>query len=132
MLQNVVSGTPNLANVLNLYHQTRKAAGQSIQISLDEYVALLFQQAQAYDNAKLRVGPSHCRSASAHDLIKEGQECETNAHDFDEEGDIEDELSDIWEANVTNQHDPKTGPYLGNKSNNKSTGFKKGQSLHGS
>jgi len=44
MLQNVISGTPNLANILNLYRQTKKAAGQSIKISLREHIALLAQQ----------------------------------------------------------------------------------------
>jgi len=127
MLQNVVSGTPNLANVLNLCGQSRKAAGQSIKISLDECVALLATQAQVCDNAKTRTGHNCCQSAAAHDLFKEGQDCETNTHDFDEEGDVGDELSDTWEANATNQHDPKTGWHHGNKSGNNKTGFKKGQ-----
>jgi len=52
---------------------------------------------------------------------------ETNVHDFDQEGDKESELNNIWEANVTNQQDPKTGRHLGNKNGNKSTGFKRGQ-----
>jgi len=41
MSQNVVSGTPNLANVLNLYRELRKAAGHSIKINFDEHVAFL-------------------------------------------------------------------------------------------
>jgi len=59
--------------------------------------------------------------------LTERQECETNAHDFDEEEDVEPDLDSIWETNVMNHRDPKTGRYLGNKSGNKSTGFKKGQ-----
>jgi len=127
MLQNVVSGTPNLANVLNLYCQTRKAAGQSIKISLGEHVALLASQAQVYDYAKTCTCRNCCQSAAAHVLVREGQEYETNVHDFDEEGNVEDKLDNIWETNVMNQQDPKTGHCLGNKNDNKSTGFKKGQ-----
>ena len=79
------------------------------------------------DNAHVPAGRNCCRSATVHDFIEEGQEYETNAHDFDEEGEVEVELCNIWEANVTNQSDQKTGRYIGNKSGNKGTGFKKGQ-----
>ena len=71
----------------------------------------------------MRTGRNYCRGATTNVLIGEGQEYETNIHDFHEEGNVEDELDDIWEANVMNQQDPKTGRYLGNKS----TGFKKDQ-----
>jgi len=67
------------------------------------------------------------QSTAAHYLAAEGQEHEKNIHDFDEEGDIEANLDDIWEANAMNQQDPKTGRHLGNKNSNRSTGFKKGQ-----
>jgi len=124
MLENVVANVPNVTNVLNSYHQTRKTAGQSIYIPLWEYVALLSQQAQVYDNAKTRAGRNYRQSAATHEL-----DYETNAHNFDQEEDEEPDLDVIWEANalVMNQRDPKTGRYLGNQNGNKSSGFKKGQ-----
>jgi len=98
MLQNVVAGFPNLANVLNLCCQTRKAAGQSICVSLREHVALFAQQAQVCDNMKTRKGRGCCQSAAAHEL-----DCETNAHGFDQEEDDPDlDLDAIWEANAMN------------------------------
>ena len=72
-------------------------------------------------------GRNCCRSATAHELAGQEQDCETDVHNFDDEGDKEPELDDIWEANVMNQQDPKIGRYVGNKSGNKSSGFKKGQ-----
>jgi len=68
MLQSMVGGTPNLVQVLNLCHQTKKAAGQSIKISLNEHVALLAQQAQVHDNVKTHICCDCRRSAAAHDL----------------------------------------------------------------
>jgi len=43
-LQNVVSGTPNLAPVLNQCRQARKAAGNTIDISFDKHCSLLSEQ----------------------------------------------------------------------------------------
>jgi len=121
MLQNLVANVPSLANVLNLYRQTKTSAGQSDKITLREDVALLVQHAQVYDKAKIRTGRNYCRSAATHEL-----DHEINAHDFDR--DKEDLDPDEWfEANVMNQRDPKTGRYLGNMNGNKSTGFKKTQ-----
>jgi len=79
MLQNVATNVPNLANVLNLYSQTKKAVGQSICISPRDHVSLLAQQAQVYDNTKTRTDHNYCRSAAAHEF-----DYETNAHDFDQ------------------------------------------------
>ena len=121
MLQNLVANVPNLANVLNLYRQTKTSAGQSDKITLQEYVALLAQQAQVFDNVKIRTGSNYCRSAATHEL-----DYEINAHDFDQ--DEEDlDVKEWLEANVMNQRNPKTGRYLGNKNGNKSTRFKKTQ-----
>jgi len=121
MLQNVVANTPFFGNVLNLYRQTRKVPGQPIAITLREYVALLAQQAQVVDSAKIRTGCNARRSAAIHET-----EYESNAHDFDPDDDADLDLDTILEVNVTSQRDPKTGRYLGNKGGNKSTGFKKG------
>lgn len=115
MLQNVLSGTPNLVHVLNLHCQTKKAAGQSIKISLRECIALLAHQAQLCDNAKTHTGQNCHQSAAAHELAGQEQDCKTIVHDFDGKGDEEPQLKDISEANAMNQRDPKTGRYLGNK-----------------
>jgi len=121
MLQNLVANVPNLANVLNLYRQTKTSTGQSDKITLQEYVALLAQEAQVFDNAKICTGRNYRWSAATHEL-----DYEINAHDFDQ--DEEDLNAEEWfEANVMNQRDPKTCHYLGNKNGNKSTGFKKTQ-----
>jgi len=123
MLQNSTANVPNLANVLILYRQTKAAAGLSDKISLRQFVTLLSQQAQVCDNGRIRSGRDYRRSAANHEL-----DYEVNAHDFDQDGEEEDFDPDEWfEANVMNQHDPKTGRYLGNKNGNKSTGFKKTQ-----
>ena len=84
MLQNVRANTPSLGNVLNLYRQTKKAAGQPITITLREYVALLAQQAQVVDSAKIRTGRNNRRSAAIHET-----EYESNAHDFDPDDDAD-------------------------------------------
>jgi len=121
MLQNLIANVPNLANVLILYRQTKTSAGQSDKITLRQFVTLLAQQAQVHDDDKIRTGRNYRRSAATHEL-----DYEINAHDFNQ--DEEDLDPDEWfEANVMNQHDPKTGRYLGNKNGNKSTGFKKTQ-----
>jgi len=121
MLQNTIANVPNLANVLILCCQTKTSAGLSDAITLRQFVSLLAQQAQVYDNGRIRSGRNYRRSAANHDL-----DYEINAHDFDE--DEEDLDPEEWfEANVMNQRDPKTGRYLGNRDGNKSTGFKKTQ-----
>jgi len=121
MLQNTIANVPNLASVLILYRQTKTSAVQSDKITLCQFVALLAQQAQVHDNAKIRTGRNYRRSAATHEL-----DYEINAHDFDE--DKKDLNADEWfEANVMNQRDPKTSRYLGNKNGNKTTGFKKTQ-----
>jgi len=121
MFQNSVANVPNLANVLNLNRQTKSAACQPIKITLREYVALLAQQAQVYDNAKICTGRNYRQKAATHEL-----DYEINAHDFDQ--DKEDLDPDEWfEVNVMNQRDRKTGCYFGNRNGNKSTGFKKTQ-----
>jgi len=122
MLQNVIANTPSLGNVLNLYRQTKKAAGQAITIALREYVALLAQQAQVIDSAKICTGRNNRHSAAIHE-----SDYESNAHDFDPDDNADLDLDTVLEANVTNQHDLKTGRYLGNKNGNKSTGSKKDQ-----
>jgi len=121
MLQNSIANVPNLANVLILYCQTKTSAGQSDKITLCQFVTLLTQQAQVYNNGKIRTGRNYRRSAATHEL-----DYEINAHDFDQDKeDLDPEES--FEANVMNQHNPKTGRYLGNKNGNKDTGFKKTQ-----
>jgi len=122
MLQNSMANVPNLANVLILYRQTKTSAGLPDKITLRQFVSLLAQQAQVYNNGRIRTGRNYRRSAATHEL-----DYEINAHDFDQDED-EDLNPDEWfEANVMNQHNPKTGRYLGNRNANKSTGFKKTQ-----
>jgi len=122
MLQNSIANVPNLANVLILCRQTKTSAGLLDKITLRQFVSLLAQQAQVYDNGRIRTGRNYRRNAATHEL-----DYEVNAHNFD--GDEEEDLDpDEWfEANVMNQRDPKTGRYLGNKNGNKSTGFKQTQ-----
>ena len=120
MLQNLIANVPNLANVLILYRQTKASAGLPDTITLHQFVALLSQQAQVYDNGRIRSGRNHCLKAANHEF-----HCEVNAHDVDEDEEWDPE--EWFEANVMNQRDPKTGRYLGNKNGNKSTGFKKTQ-----
>jgi len=109
MLHNVVSGTPNLAPVLNQYRQARKAAGASINISFDEYCTLLSEQAQVYDNANTRTKSSYRRTANVHDVIDDNMEYEANVHEADDDDDQEPDLSEILEANVNAQRDKGTG-----------------------
>jgi len=115
MLHNVVSGTPNLAPVLNQYRQARKAAGSTILISFDEYCTLLSEQAQVYDNANTHTKNSYRRTANVHDLIEDGMECEANVHKADDYEDQEPDLSEILEANVNAQRDKGTGRYVPRK-----------------
>jgi len=120
MLQNSIANVPNLANVLILYCQTKASAGLPDKITLCQFVALLSQQAQVYDNGRIRLGRNCRRSAANHEL-----DYEINAYDVDQ--DEEEDLDEWFKANVMNQRDPKTGRYLGNRNGNKSTGFKKTQ-----
>jgi len=80
MLQNMIANVPNLANVLILHCQTKTSAGLSDAITLRQFVSLLAQQAQVYDNGRIRSGRNYRRSAANHDL-----DYEINAHDFDED-----------------------------------------------
>jgi len=122
MLQNSIANVPNQANVLILYRQTKTSAGLPDKITLRQFVSLLVQQAQVYDNGRIFSGRNYRWSAANHEL-----DYEINAHYFDK--DEEEDLNpDEWfEANVINQCNPKTGGYLGNRNGNKSTGFKKTQ-----
>jgi len=119
MLQNLIANVPNLANVLILYCQTKASAGLPDKITLRQFVALLSQQAQVYNNGRIRSGHNYRRSAANHEL-----DYEVNAHSVDED---EEDLDEWFEANVMNQRNPNTGRYLGNRNGNKSTGFKKTQ-----
>ena len=101
MLHNVVSGTPNLAPVLNQYRQARKAAGSSINISFDECCALSSEQAQVYDNANTRTKSSYRRTANVHDLVGDDMECEANVHKANDYDNQEPDLSEILEVNVS-------------------------------
>jgi len=104
MLQNSIVNVPNLANVLILCRQTKTSAGLPDTITLRQFVSLLGQQAQVYDNGRIRSGCNYRWSAANHEL-----DYEINAHDFDQD-DEEDLDPDEWfEANVMNQRDPKTG-----------------------
>jgi len=114
MLQNYVSNTPNLSQVLYTYKQTRRAAGKDDSISLDDYAALLSQQAQVYDNANTRSRSSLRRNASTHDSQPNEGDYETFNHDLDEDSEPE------YEANVNDQkRDQKSGRYTSGRSNNK-------------
>ena len=107
MLANVVNGTPNLAPVLNQYRQARKAAGKDISISLDDYVSLLSEQAEIYDNANTRSRSTYRRSANVHAFDDDDEEegYEVNNHGIDDDEDEEPDLADILEANVNYQRD---------------------------
>jgi len=120
MLQNSIANVPNLANVLILHRQTQASAGLPDKITLRQFVALLSQQAQVYDNGRIRSGHNYRRSAANHEL-----NYEINAHDFNQ--DEEEDLDEWFEANVMNQPDPNAGHHLGNRNGNKSTGLKKTQ-----
>jgi predicted DNA-binding protein (MmcQ/YjbR family) len=122
MLQNSIANVPNLANVLILYRQTKTSAGLPDKITLRQFVSLLAQQAQVYDNGRIRTSLNYRRSAATHEL-----EYEINAHDFDQDEEEDLDPDEWFEAHVMNQRNPKTGRYLGNKNGNKSTGFKKTQ-----
>jgi len=115
MLHNVVSGTPNLAPVLNQHRQARKAAGSTINISFDKYCTLLSEQAQAYDNANTRMKNSYRRTANVHDLVEDDMEYEANVHKANDYDDQEPDLSKILEANVNAQRDKGTGRYVPRK-----------------
>jgi len=59
MLQNSIANVPNLANVLIAWRQTKAAAGLSDKITLRQFIALLSQQAQVYDNGRIRSGRNY-------------------------------------------------------------------------
>jgi len=99
MLQNAIANVPNLASVPILHCQTKTSSGLSDKITLRQFVALLAQQAQVYDNGRIRSGRNCRRSAANHEL-----DYEINAHDVDE--DEEEDLDEWFEANVMNQRDP--------------------------
>jgi len=80
MLQNSIANVPNLANVLIMYHQTKTSAGLSDKITLRQFVALLSQQAQVYDNGRIRSGRNYHRCAANHEL-----DYETNVHEVNED-----------------------------------------------
>ena len=122
MLQNSIANVPNLANVLILYCQTKTSAGLPDKITPRQFVSLLAQQAQVYDNGRIRSGCNYRRSAANHEL-----DYEINTHDFDQDEEEDLDPDEWFEANVMNQRDPKIGRYLGNRNGNKSTGFKKTQ-----
>jgi len=120
MLQNLIANVPNIANVLISHRQTKASAGLPDKITLRQFVALLSQQAQVCDNGRICSGRNCRQSAANHEL-----DYEINAHGF---GQDEEESPDEWfEVNVMNQRDPDAGRYLGNKNDNRSTGFKKTQ-----
>ena len=117
MLQNVVSGVPHLANVLNTYRQARRAAGRTIEIDFDTYVSMLSDQAQVYDNANTTSRNSYRRTANVHDVEgDEGYTFDANVHDYAEEEQEPsyEEILDL-EANVTAQRDRKTGKFVPKK-----------------
>jgi len=115
MLQNVLSGMPNLTPVLNLNCQARKTGGQTTCLSLGERVTLLAQQAQVHNNANTHAHNGCHRSATNHDLFAEGQEHETNVHKFDGDEDVEDVLDNVCEVNMTSQHNQSDGRHVPNK-----------------
>jgi len=119
MLQNSIANVPHLVNVLIAWRQTKAAAGLSDKITLRQFIALLSQQAQVYDNGRIRSGRNYRRSAANHEL-----DYEVNAHNVDED---EESLDEWFEANAMNQRDPNAGRYLGNKNGNKNSRFKKPQ-----
>jgi len=122
MLQNSIANVPNLESVLILYRQTNASAGLSDKITLRQFASLLAQQAQVYNNGRIRTAHNYRQSADAHKV-----DYEINAHDFDQDEKEDLDPEEWFKANVMNQRDPKTGRYLGNKNGNKSTGFKKTQ-----
>jgi len=100
MLQNSIANVPNLANVLILCRQTKTSSGLSDKITPRQFVALLAQQAQVYDNGRIRSGRNCRRSAANHEL-----DYEINAHDVDE--DEEEDLDEWFEANAMNSVIPR-------------------------
>ena len=91
-LNSAISGIPNLRNVLHMNLATRKAAGSTIDLNLEEYTGLLIEQAQVEDSAEMnKKNPSVKRSVNSHDLVfddDEGNdhqdlEFENYVHDID-------------------------------------------------
>jgi len=95
MLQNIISGAPNLAPVLNRCCQDRKAAGKDLVISLDKHGSLLLEQVQIYNNANTHMCSSYCCAAAVREVAKEGMEFKINAHEGDDYDDHEPDLADV-------------------------------------
>ena len=67
-----LSGTPNLAQVLNLHRTATKAAGVTSTLNFNEYVALLLDQAQVHDAGNTNgTNPRARRSVNTHEFIFE-------------------------------------------------------------
>jgi len=71
-LNTCLSGTPNLAQVLNLHRTATKAAGVVSNLNFNEYVALLLDQAQVHDAGNTSgTNPRARRSVNTHELLFE-------------------------------------------------------------
>ena len=69
LLNNSVSGVPNLANVRNTYEAAQQATGVNKPLTFAEYTQLLVKQAQIYDSAKkLSRNPRVTRQVNMTDL----------------------------------------------------------------
>ena len=102
LLQNVVANVPNLASVLQLQRQALKAAGKkAVDITFDEYVTLLTDQAQVYDNSNTRTRGSYRRSAKTHDVQFDDSDDEYEANVHEVSDDEDPTLAEILEANNT-------------------------------
>ena len=114
MLQNTISGTPNLAHVLVNYRQAMRAAGKSEEIRFDDFVALLSEPAQVYDNANNRTRGSLRRRANNHEIDVPEDGYEINNHEQDDD-DSYPSYEEILEVNKSAQRDEKTGRYVKGK-----------------
>jgi len=85
MLQNVLSGIPTRPPVLNQHCQASKTSGQNLRISLDDYVSLLWEQAQVHNNTNTRThSSSQCTAACYPWSCKRGDmEFGANVHEGD-------------------------------------------------
>ena len=90
-LNQAVSGVPHLDQVFNMNNQARKAAGITTKIRFDEFVELLIDQAQVYDQAqKRKKNPSVERQVNLHETFifddtedSPSYELEAFVHDMD-------------------------------------------------
>jgi hypothetical protein len=95
LLNSCLSGTANLSQVLTLHQTAKKAAGINTDIKLNEYVALLLDQAQVHDAGNTySTNPRARRSVNNHELVFE----DSNP----------DEFSDNYEIFKTEIHDHET------------------------